>query len=108
MLTPAADPAHTVQVSAIGVSGDQPSVVTANLLSSDGIVLPQSSGGADQLVGQVLNAVSSAAPTAAAGSSHDAHLDLGIVSIDLGGHTETLHVDPTPHTATSGLHLLGL
>jgi hypothetical protein len=108
VLTPAADPAHTVQVSAIGVSGDHPSAVTASLLSSDGIVLPQSSGGADQLVGQVLNAASNAAPTAAAGSSHDAHLDLGIVSIDLGGHTETHHVDPTPHTATSGLHLLGL
>jgi hypothetical protein len=108
VLTPSADPTHAVQVSAIGVSGDQPSLVTANLLSSDGIVLPQTSGGADQLVGHALNSTSAAEPASNAGASHDLHVDLGTVSIDLGGHTNAEHTDPTPHTATSGLHLLGL
>jgi hypothetical protein len=108
VLTDPADPAHTVQASAIGVSGDQPSAVTASLLSSDGIVLPQTSGGADQLVGQVLSSVPAGAPTSEAGSSHDLHVDLGIVSVDLGSHAEVQHTDPTPHTTTSGLHLLGL
>lgn len=108
VLSPPADPAHAVQVSAIGVGSDQPSTITASLLSNDGIVLPQTTGGADQLVGQVLNSVTAAAPTNEAGTSHDLHVDLGIVSVDLGSHSEVQHTDPTPHTATSGLHLLGL
>lgn len=108
VLTPPADPAHVVQASAIAVPADQPSLVTASLLSGDGIVLPQTSGGADQLVGQVLSSTPAATPTGEAGTSHDLHVDLGIAAIDLGGHTDVHHTDPTPHTATSGLHLLGL
>jgi hypothetical protein len=107
VLTPPADPAHTVEVSAVGVSGDQPSAVTATLLSSDKLPLPETHGG-DQLVGQVLNTVSAEAPTNGAGSSHEAQVDLGIISVDLGSHAELHQTDPTPHTATSGLHLLGL
>ncbi|WCS28675.1 hypothetical protein LOK46_30245 (plasmid) [Methylobacterium sp. NMS14P] len=109
VLTPSADPAHAVEVSAIAVSADQPSLATANLLGSDSIHLPQTGGGADSLVGHLADAVSatSAAP-AGAGASQGVSVDLGIATIDLGGHTEVQHTDPTPHTATSGLHLLGL
>ncbi|MGP6433926.1 hypothetical protein ACTZGS_28745, partial [Pseudomonas paraglycinae] len=57
VLTPAADPSHTVQASAIAVGADQPSLATASLLSGDSILLPQSGGGggADSLVGQILS-----------------------------------------------------
>ncbi|SFJ55005.1 hypothetical protein [Methylobacterium brachiatum] len=110
VLTPAADPSHTVQASAIAVGADQPSLATASLLTGDSILLPQSSGGgADSLVGQILSLA--AAPPAGggeAGGSHGASLDLGIVTIDLGSHADIHHTDPTPHTATGGLHLLGL
>ncbi|MGU3475785.1 hypothetical protein [Methylobacterium sp. D48H] len=109
VLTPAADPAHTVDVSAVAVSADQPSLATANLLSGDSIHLPQTGGGADSLVGHLVDAVSgtSAAP-AEAGAAQGVSVDLGVATIDLGGHTEVQHTDPTSHTATSGLHLLGL
>ncbi|MCJ2059040.1 hypothetical protein MKL09_21175 [Methylobacterium sp. J-048] len=111
VLTPAADPSHTVQASAIAVGADQPSLATANLLSGDSILLPQSSGsgGADSIVGQILSPAS-AAPAGAgeAGGSHGASPDLGIVTIDLGSHADVHHTDPTPHSATGGLHLLGL
>jgi hypothetical protein len=109
VLTPSADPAHAVEVSAIAVSADQPSLATANLLGSDSIHLPQTGGGADSLVGHLVDAVSatSAAP-AGAGAAQGVSVDLGIATIDLGGHAEVQHADPTPHAATSGLHLLGL
>ncbi|MGU3406904.1 hypothetical protein [Methylobacterium brachiatum] len=110
VLTPAADPSHTVQASAIAVGADQPSLATASLLTGDSILLPQGGGGgADSLVGQILSPA--AAPPAGggeAGGSHGASLDLGIVTIDLGSHADIHHTDPTPHTATGGLHLLGL
>ena len=110
VLTPAADPSHLVQASAIAVGADQPSLATANLLSGDSILLPQSTGGgADSLVGHLLSPASATSAGAGeAGASHDASLDLGITTIDLGGHADVHHTDPTPHTATSGLHLLGL
>ncbi|CAM2888502.1 MULTISPECIES: hypothetical protein [Methylobacterium] len=110
VLTPAADPAHTVQASAIAVGADQPSLATASLLSGDSILLPQSGGGgADSLVGQILSPASTAPAGAGdAGGSHGASLDLGIVTIDLGSHADVHHTDPTPHSATGGLHLLGL
>jgi hypothetical protein len=108
VLTPSSDPAHTVQVSAVAVGADQPSLATASLLSSDSIVLPQTSGGADQLVGHALSSISAAEPASNAGASQGMHVDAGIVSVDLGSHTDVQHTDPTPHTATSGLHLLGL
>lgn len=110
ILTPSPDPAHTVQVSAVAVGADQPSLATANLLTGDSIQLPQTSGsGADSLVGHLADAipVTSATP-ADAGASHGASVDLGIATIDLGGHADVQHTDPTPHTTTSGLHLLGL
>jgi hypothetical protein len=110
VLTPAADPSHTVQASAIAVGADQPSLATASLLSGDSILLPQSGGGgADSLVGQILSPAP-AAPAGAgeAGGSHGAGLDLGIVTIDLGSHADIHHTDPTPHSAAGGLHLLGL
>ena len=110
ILTPSADPAHTVQVSAVAVGADQPSLATANLLSGDSIQLPQTSGGGvDYLVGQLANVVPAThAGSADAGASHGASIDLGIVTLDLGGHADVQHTDPTPHTTTSGLHLLGL
>ena len=110
VLTPAADPSHLVQASAIAVGADQPSLATANLLSGDSILLPQSTGGgADSLVGHLLSPASATSAGAGeAGASHDASLDLGITTIDLGGHADVHHTDATPHTATSGLHLLGL
>ncbi|EIZ84786.1 PE-PGRS family protein [Methylobacterium sp. GXF4] len=110
VLTPAADPSHTVQASAIAVGADQPSLATASLLSGDSILLPQGGGGgADSLVGQILSPAAAApAGGGEAGGSHGASLDLGIVTIDLGSHADIHHTDPTPHTATGGLHLLGL
>jgi len=109
ILTPSPEPAHTVQVSAVSVAADQPSLATANLLSGDSIQLPQTGGGADSLVGHLADAIPvTSATTADAGASHGAGVDLGIATIDLGGHADVQHTDPTPHTATSGLHLLGL
>ena len=110
VLTPAADPSHTVQASAIAVGADQPSLATASLLSGDSILLPQGSGGGvDSLVGQILSPASTApAGAGEAGGSHGASLDLGIVTIDLGSHADIHHTDPTPHSAAGGLHLLGL
>ena len=110
VLTPAADPSHTVQASAIAVGADQPSLATASLLTGDSILLPQGGGGgADSLVGQILSPAAAApAGGGEAGGSHGASLDLGIVTIDLGSHADIHHTDPTPHTATGGLHLLGL
>ena len=110
VLTPAADPSHTVQASAIAVGADQPSLATASLLSGDSILLPQSSGGgADSLVGQILSPAAAPPPGGGeAGGSHGASLDLGIVTIDLGSHADIHHTDPTPHSTTGGLHLLGL
>ncbi|WP_342107539.1 hypothetical protein [Methylobacterium sp. SI9] len=110
ILTPAADPAHTVEVSAVSVGADQPSLATANLLTGDSILLPQTGGGgADALVGQLASAIQGTTATPAdAEASHGASVDLGIATVDLGGHADVQHTDPTPHTTTSGLHLLGL
>jgi hypothetical protein len=109
ILTPAADPSHTVEASAIAVGTDQPSLATVNLLSGDSLPLPQTGGGADSLVGHLADVVAPAASTSAdAGASHGVSVDLGIVAIDLGGHADVQHTDPTPHTTTGGLHLLGL
>ncbi|GEO99307.1 hypothetical protein [Methylobacterium haplocladii] len=110
VLTPPADPAHTVQVGAIGVGAEQPGLLSAGLLAGDGIAFPATGGGGgDALVGHVLDIVHTATSGPAdAGASHDAGLDLGVLSIDLGGHAEAHHTDPTPHGATGGLHLLGL
>ncbi|AWN47613.1 hypothetical protein DK419_15925 [Methylobacterium terrae] len=102
----------TVQVSAIDVGGHGPTLVGADILSGDSIVFPPSSGGGgDSLVGRALDL---ATPT-----SHPAevpaHLDLGAVSLDLGGHVDahaadTQHhaADTQAHTHAVGLHLLGL
>ncbi len=110
LLTSAADPAHTVQASAVSVGADQPSLATANLLGGDSIQLPQTGGGgADSLVGHLADTVAASSSVPAdAGVSHGAGVDLGIATIDLGGHADVQHTDPTPHTTTSGLHLLGL
>lgn len=110
ILTPADGTSHTVQVSAVAVGADQPSLATANLLTGDSIQLPQTGGGgADSLVGHLTDVVSTAsAPAADAGASHAASVDLGIATVDLGSHADVQHTDPTPHTTTSGLHLLGL
>ncbi|MFK5596279.1 hypothetical protein ACFZ8E_04650 [Methylobacterium sp. HMF5984] len=109
VLTPSADPAHTVQASAIAVPADQPGLLHAGLLSGDGIVFPQAGGGGgDALVGHLLDVAPTATASADAGASHGLPLDLGIAAIDLGGHVDAAHVDPTPHTATTGIHLLGL
>lgn len=110
VLTPPADPAHTVQVGAIGVGADQPGLLGASLLSGDGIAFPATGGGGgDALVGHVLDIVhTTTAGSADADASHGAGIDLGVLAIDLGGHAEAHHADPTPHGATSGLHLLGL
>ncbi|GJE54289.1 MULTISPECIES: hypothetical protein [Methylobacterium] len=110
IFTPPADPAHTVQVGAIGVGADQPGLLGAGLLSGDGIAFPATGGGGgDALVGHVLDIVhTTTAGSADADASHGAGIDLGVLAIDLGGHAEAHHADPTPHGATSGLHLLGL
>ncbi|MCJ2071807.1 hypothetical protein MKK75_23915 [Methylobacterium sp. J-030] len=113
ILTPADNTSHTAQASAVAVGADQPSLATANLLTGDSIQLPQTGGGgADSLVGHLADVIPAAsapsAPSADAGASHAASVDLGIATVDLGSHADVQHTDPTPHTTTSGLHLLGL
>ncbi|GEP12652.1 hypothetical protein [Methylobacterium gnaphalii] len=110
VLTPPAELSHAVQVGAVSVGTDQPSLLSANLLSGDSLPLPASGGAAgDSLVGQALELVHTASSDATGmEASHQGGLDLGLISIDLGGHTDVHHSDPTPHSSTGGLHLLGL
>ena len=110
VLTPAADPAHTVQASAIAVGADQPSLPPPACSPATASCCRRAAAeDADALVGQILSPASTAPAGAGdAGGSHGASLDLGIVTIDLGSHADVHHTDPTPHSATGGLHLLGL
>lgn len=109
VLTPAADPSHAVQVSAVEAPADQPSLLHTALLTGDALTFPQTGAGADSLVGQLHDLVpTSAAAPADAGLSHDLGADLGLASLDLGGHAQATHPDPTPHGALMGTHLLGL
>lgn len=109
VLTPPAEPSHTIEVGAIAVGADQPSLISAGLLSGDGLPSPWAGGGSDGLVGHLTEiAPSVGSGSTGANAAPAASVDLGLVSIDLGGHAEVQHTDPTPHTATGGLHLLGL
>ena len=111
--TPAADagllaatpePAHTVQVSAIGVGADQPTLASVHVL--DGGSLPAlPNAGADALAG-ALHDVAPAAPAAVDPAPSHAALDLGVAAIDLGGLGDAHHAAPA-HAAAGG-HLLGL
>ena len=111
--TPAADagllaatpePAHTVQVDAIGVGADQPTLVSVHVLDGGSLpVLPNA--GADALAG-ALHDVAPTAPAAVDPAPSHAALDLGVAAIDLGGLAGAHHADPAGHGA--GTHLLGL
>ncbi|MCJ2012247.1 hypothetical protein [Methylobacterium sp. J-076] len=109
VLTPGSDAPHAVQVSAVAAPADQPGLLHTALLSGDGIAFPQTGHAADSLVGQLhdITAATTATP-AEVGASHDLVADLGLASLDLGGHAAATHTDPTPHSATTGIHLLGL
>lgn len=109
VLAPDADTTHAVQVNAGAAPADQPSLIHAVLLAGDSLALPQTGDGGDSLVGQLrdIAPVSALAP-AEVGASHGLLTDLGLASIDLGAHAQASHTDPTPHTDTTGLHLLGL
>ncbi|MCE4225928.1 hypothetical protein HCU64_19430 [Methylobacterium sp. C25] len=109
VLTPQSDTSHAIQVGAIGVGADQPSLVNASLLDGDSLTLPAlGSGGADSLVGHALDLVHDTSGPTSPDTSQHTGLDLGLAAIDLGGHTDLHHTDPTPHSSTGGLHLLGL
>lgn len=109
VLSPGTDASHTVQASALTAPAGEPSAVSANLLTGDHIAFPATGATADSLVGQLhaIVPVATAAP-AEAGISHDLMGDLGLASLDLGGHAQAAHADPMAHSATTGLHLLGL
>ena len=108
VLTPAADPTHTVQASAIAVPAEQPSLVNASLLSGESIAFPQTSGGGDPLVGHPNATTATPSTPINVDASHGLSIDLGHATIDRVVHTEVQHTDPTPHTTTGGTHLLGL
>jgi hypothetical protein len=108
LLAPQSDTSHAIQIGAIGVGADQPTLVNANLLGGDSLPLPATgAGGADSLVGQVLDIVHGGTGGPVDPAPHSG-IDLGIAAIDVGGLTDLHHADPTPHGATGGLHLLGL
>ncbi len=109
VLSPGTDASHTVQASALTAPAGEPSAVSANLLTGDHIAFPATGATADSLVGQLhdIVPVATAAP-AEAGASHDLMGDLGLASLDLGGHAQAAHADPMAHSATTGIHLLGL
>lgn len=109
VLSPGTDVSHTVQASALSAPAGEPSALSANLLTGDHIAFPQTGGGADSLIGQLhaIVPVAAAAP-AEAGASHDVMTDLGLASLDLGGHAHAAQADPTAHGVTTGIHLLGL
>ncbi|AWN40317.1 hypothetical protein [Methylobacterium durans] len=107
--SPSAEPAHAVQVSALGVPAEQPSLASLNLLAGDSIAFPASGGGgSDALVGKLLDLAPLSAVPDGSESSGGLSLDLGIASLDLGGHVDSHHTDPSGHASTTGLHLLGL
>ncbi|GLS46916.1 hypothetical protein [Methylobacterium brachythecii] len=110
VLTPPSDASHAIQLGAIGVGADQPSLINASLLNGDSLPLPTTGGGgADSLVGHALDLVHNATSgSTSADTTQHTGLDLGLAAIDLGGHTDLHHTDPTPHSSTGGLHLLGL
>ncbi len=109
VLSPGTDASHTVQASALTAPAGEPSAVSANLLTGDHIAFPATGATADSLVGQLhdIVPVATAAP-AEAGAAHDLMGDLGLASLDLGGHAQAAHADPMAHSATTGIHLLGL
>jgi hypothetical protein len=101
------DSSQTIQVNAIDTGSPKP-LLGLSLLSGDGIAFPESIGGGhDALVGRALDLT----PTPSAASAQadpGTHLDLGITTIDLGGHVDTHAADTQHHTPSPGLHLLGL
>lgn len=109
VLSPGTDASQSVQASALTAPAGEPSAVSANLLTGDHIAFPATGATADSLVGQLhdIVPVATAAP-AEAGASHDLTGDLGLASLDLGGHAQAAHADPMAHSATTGIHLLGL
>ncbi|RVU19106.1 hypothetical protein [Methylobacterium oryzihabitans] len=112
--SPSPAPAQAIQVSAIGVPADQPGLAGAHLLAGDSLSFPEAgTGGADALVGKVLDLLPTAHAADGAEASGGTGLDLGLAGLDLGGHAdaqpaETHHADQTGHAGTPVLHLLGL
>ncbi|MEH3148607.1 MAG: hypothetical protein PGN34_25540 [Methylobacterium frigidaeris] len=112
--SPSPQPAQAIQVSAIGVPADQPSLAGIHLLGGDSLAFPEAgTGGADALVGKVLDLLPAAHAADGAEASGGAGLDLGVAALDLGGHAdaqpvEAHHADQAGHAGTPGLHLLGL
>ncbi len=109
VLAPEGGSGQAVQVDAGSLPSDQPSLLHAALLTGDSLIFPQTGNGGDALVGhlQALAPLSATLP-ADAGSLHDLTGDLSLAQIDLTGHAQVTPGDPTPHSATTGLHLLGL
>lgn len=109
IVSPGTDSTHTVEASALTAPAGQPGLLSAALLTGDHIAFPQTGDAGDSLVGQLhdLVPVATAAP-AEAGVSHDLMADLGLASLDLGGHAQAAQPDPMAHGTTTGLHLLGL
>ncbi|PXW62124.1 hypothetical protein [Methylobacterium sp. B4] len=98
---------QAIQVSALD-SGSQTPALGVSLLSGDGIAFPGSSGGGiDSLVGRVLDLTPASSPTSAQ-AEPGVHLDLGMATLDLGGHVDTHATDTQHHAPSLGLHLLGL
>lgn len=98
---------QAIQVSALD-SGSQTPVLGVSLLAGDGIAFPGSSGGGlDSLVGRALDLTPASSP-ASAQAEPGVHLDLGIATLDLGGHVDTHAADTQHHAPSLGLHLLGL
>ncbi|MEE7455863.1 hypothetical protein MPAR168_19290 [Methylorubrum populi] len=98
---------QAIQVSALD-SGSQTPALGVSLLAGDGIAFPGSSGGGiDSLVGRVLDLTPASSP-ASAQAEPGVHLDLGIATLDLGGHVDTHAADTQHHAPSLGLHLLGL
>lgn len=98
---------QAIQVSALD-SGSQTPALGVSLLAGDGIAFPGSSGGGiDSLVGRVLDLTPASSP-ASAQAEPGVHLDLGMATLDLGGHVDTHAADTQHHAPSLGLHLLGL
>ncbi|MDR7039678.1 hypothetical protein J2X36_004455 [Methylobacterium sp. BE186] len=107
--SPQADPSHAIQVGALTAPAGQPGLASINLLEGDSIAFPESGlGGSDALVGKLLDLAPVSSGPGGTEHSGGLSLDLGIASLDLGGHVDTHHADPGGHTSTTGLHLLGL
>lgn len=109
ILAPEGGSGQAVQVDAGSAPAGQPSLLHAALLTGDSLIFPQTGNGGDALVGHLQSLASTSAVLPAdAGSLHDLTGDLGLSGIDLTGHAQVTPGDPTPHGATTGLHLLGL